>query len=660
MLSFALNKDFVDGYSSKKEPFGFNGLGSLVYHRTYSRVKSDGTKEQWLDTCERVINGMYSILRDYAIENNREWSDEKAQRSAQDAYDRLFNLKWSPPGRGLWVMGTDFVHERGIPEALQNCAFISTKYIKSNPSRPFTWAMEKLMLGVGVGFDTAGAGQISVRSKDGNIAVHTKIVDIADSREGWVDSVGELINYFLLPGSPKPMFRYHLIRPRGEPIRGFGGVASGPEPLIELHNGIENVLSAAAGKTLSSRHITDIQNMIGRCVVAGNVRRSAEIAIGAADDQEFLDLKNYEKNPERAEFGWASNNTVIAKQGMDYTKVVDGIYANAEPGAFWIDNARANGRMNGDPALFDDIDGLNPCGEQMLSGHGELCTLVETYPTRNKDLYDYLRTLKYAYLYGKAVTLLSSKIADKDSRDVMMKNRRIGTSLTGITQFIGQHGASEMRKWMKAGYDEVRRYDRVYSMWLGVPESIRVTTVKPSGSVSLLAGVTPGVHFPHSEYYIRRIRIAEESEMWRQFQNHGYHVEDDVVSSKTKIVSFPIHAGENIKPASEVTIWEQLSLAAMAQKYWSDNGVSVTVTFNPEKTSKDEIVSAMQMYEDQLKAVSFLPEITGGAYAQMPYEKISKEQYESMMDTIRGFEAEIGSIDKMVDKYCDGDACSIA
>ena len=163
LFSFELASEFVESYKAKKAPFGYrdaggNSVGEITFLRTYSRLKADGTKETWTDVCQRVINGMYSLQKDHAKLNRLPWSDAKAAASAKEAFDRLFNLKWTPPGRGLWVMGTPLVNEQRNSAALQNCAFVSTgSMTKTDPSKPFAFLMEASMLGVGVGFDDKGA-----------------------------------------------------------------------------------------------------------------------------------------------------------------------------------------------------------------------------------------------------------------------------------------------------------------------------------------------------------------------------------------------------------------------------------------------------------------------------------------------------------------------
>ena len=171
------------------------------------------------------------------------------------------------------------------------------------------------MLGVGVGFDTEGANSLVIRGP--NDARKTETMTIPDTREGWVDSLRLLLDSYAM-GTGRVEFDYSEIRPAGVPIKGFGGESSGPQPLIDLHGQIRSILDKEIGQPISITAIVDIMNLIGKCVVAGNVRRTAEIVFGDPDSEEYLDLKNYEVNPHRAEYGWTSNNSIFAELGMNY------------------------------------------------------------------------------------------------------------------------------------------------------------------------------------------------------------------------------------------------------------------------------------------------------------------------------------------------------
>ena len=670
VFSFRLSEEFVNKYQTIPAPFGFsdagsNSLGEVTFIRTYSRVKEDGTKERWHEVCRRVIEGMYSVQKNHAKDNRLPWNDNKAQKSAQEAFQRMFELKWTPPGRGLWAFGTPMTMEKRNSASLQNCAMVSTRDIDRNdPGALFAWVMDALMLGIGVGFDTLG------QEKQMSIYAPTEpasIYEIPDTREGWVESVRLLINSFLRANQSIQEFTYDLIRPLGAPIKGFGGVASGPEPLIDLHTRIRNVIGSRAGDAFDSRAIVDIVNLIGTCVVSGNVRRSATLALGTPEDDGFINLKNPEVFPERNSYdpekpGWAwmSNNSIAAEIGTKYEDYVDLIADNGEPGFIWLDVARSYGRLADAPDYKDArIMGFNPCAEQPLESY-ELCTLVEVHLNRHESKEDFLKTLKFAYLYGKTVTLMPTHW--QVTNGIMQRNRRIGTSLTGIASFADTYGLPTTREWMDEGYNTIRKYDHSYSEWLCVRESVRVTTVKPSGSVSLLSGATPGVHWgPGGEFYLRAIRFGNTDPMLHLFKAAGYKIEADLVSANTQVVYFPVASGHK-RAEKQVSLFEKIGLAATAQKYWSDNGVSVTLSFDKD-TEKKFVAPALNMYEGQLKAVSFLP-MGNKTYPQQPYSEISREEYNSYVGKIGKIDWSAiydgkDNLDAESEKYCSTDACEI-
>ena len=662
LFSFELANEFVASYKEKKAPFGYrdaagNSVGEITFLRTYSRLKADGTKETWVDVCERVINGMYSLQKDHAKSQRLPWSDAKAAASAKEAFDRLFNLKWTPPGRGLWVMGTPLVNEQRNSAALQNCAFVSTgSMVKTDPAKPFAFLMEASMLGVGVGFDDKGA------DKDFTIYApkDTQDVIIPDTREGWVESTAALLNSYLKPDTKAPLFDYKEIRPAGVPIKTFGGTAAGHEPLEKLHQYIRQMFEGRAGQKLTRRDIADIGNMIGVCVVSGNVRRSAELLMGRLDDEDFLNLKNYEKYPERMSHGWMSNNSVEVSVGQDLSPIIDGIARNGEPGVIWMDVSRQYGRL-ADPINNKDwrIAGYNPCAEQSLESY-ECCTLVETYLNRHENLDDFKRTLKFAYLYAKTVTLIPTHWQETNA--IMQRNRRIGTSISGVANFADNNGWSQLRTWMDEGYKVIKGYDINYSEWLGIRESIKTTTVKPSGTVSILAGESPGVHWASGgKHFLRAIRFANSDTMLPLFEMAQYRVEPAAESPETtSVVFFPVKTNAR-RAEKDVTIYEKVALAAAAQRYWSDNSVSVTVTFDAEKEAEN-IEPVLHMYDGQLKTISFLP-MGNHVYPQMPYTQITEAEYEDA--TMKLFPIDFSGVyagmasDAIGEAYCTTDACEV-
>ena len=655
MEKFQLSDNFINKYKRRKAPFGFNGLGELVYMRTYSRIKENGKNERWWETVQRVVEGTYTMQKNWIESHQLGWNAWQAQKSAQDMYERIFTMKFLPPGRGLWAMGTPITEEKGLYAALNNCAFVSTKTLKEDYSKPFCFLMDASMLGVGVGFDTKGAGEIVVKGVDKDREPQT--FQIPDTREGWVESVKLLLESYF-HGQAPVKFDYSIIRPAGVPIKGFGGQSSGPEPLEEVHKDITKVLEKNSGEPITITTIVDIMNLIGKCVVAGNVRRTAEIVFGDPNSEEYLDLKNYEVNPHRDQYGWTSNNSIFAELGMDYTEASKRIVLNGEPGFAWLDNMRKYSRMkNGGDNKDHRAMGGNPCLEQTLESY-ELCCLVETFPDNHTDLEDYKRTLKYAYLYAKSVTL--GKTHWSDTNRVMLRNRRIGCSVSGVAQFITNRGIDELKNWLEEGYDTIQEWDKMYSDWFAIPKSIKTTSVKPSGTVSLLAGATPGLQYPESRFYTRRIRVSKHSELLDPMKKAGYKIEPAFGSEdSTMVVEVPVDVGEGIRTVGELSIWEQFSLAAFMQRHWADNQVSCTVTFDPEKEGK-EIPQVLNYFQYHLKGISLLPRHDYGAYPQMPYEAIDEKEYNKQVKKLGKLSfGVISNEEANIEKFCDGDFCDV-
>jgi ribonucleoside-triphosphate reductase len=667
-LSFRLDDEFVANYADRPVAWGFpigggNSLGELTFLTKYSRRKPDGGKERWHEVCRRVVEGYYSILQDHCARKQTPWRDEKAQRAAQDAYERMFTFKWLPPGRGLWMMGTAFVHDQQNSAALQNCAFLSTADVSPDSVRaatlPFIRLMEMSMLGIGVGFDTAGAGSLVIQAPQGD--GRTMVVD--DSREGWCESVEKLLASYLVPSQPSYEYDYSGIRPAGAPIAGFGGTAAGAEPLRQLHESLRQQFDGRAHERITSTDIVDVMNKIGKCIVAGNVRRTAELALGDLHDQAFLDLKDFAKNPQRmgaGGWGFTSNNSVVVSVGDELDHVTENIAANGEPGLVWLDLVQQYGRLVDPPDNRDyRARGVNPCGEQALESQ-ECCTLVETFPVNCADIDDFRQTLKAAYLYAKAVTLLPTHWPE--TNEVMGRNHRIGCSVTGQAEFAERHGWSELRRWLDEGYATVTTRDRVYSEWLGVRESIKKTSVKPSGTVSLLAGCTPGVHWPTADVYIRRLRLSAHDPLVVALAEAGYHVEPDVMDPEaTSVVSLPAR-GPEVRTERDVSVWEKAALAALHQRWWADNQVSVTLTFSPDEAT--QIGPLLRAYDGQFKCLSMLPLHEGGAYAQMPYESIDVHRFDGLTAGIRpinwsGLYDGESAVDATGEAFCTTDRCEV-
>ena len=689
---FRLSDLFIGQYKGKQPEWGFGDLSYFVYKTKYARKKTNGQQEEYWETCQRVVEGIFNIQLKHCKQVGLEWVPQKAQATAQKMFQKMWEFKFLPPGRGLWIMGSPVVDKIGSA-ALQNCGFISTKDIHREFSMPFVWCADMMMLGVGVGFDVKGAGKATIHKPKDDGVTYT----IPDTREGWVEAVKLLLDSYSRAGQQRVDFEFHLIRKAGEPIRGFGGIACGPEPLKEGLKSIRILLDGFAGETLTSVGITDIMNFVGKFVVSGNVRRGAEIAIGEEDDLDFVQMKDPERfSKELLDRRWASNNSIFVTSDSTFENAVESIAKNGEPGLIFLKNARHYGRLKDGwfpetSSRFDDVDGFNPCAEQGLK-HGELCCLVETFPANHETVEEYHETLKYAFMYAKTVTLIPTHNAL--TNQVMLSNRRIGLSMSGIQQALKKFGSAKFfSDFCDKGYDVVKHWDRVYSRWLGIPTSIKVTTVKPSGTVSLLAGATPGVHCTHSEYYWRTFRIAAMHPLVAKLANANYRIEFSATDQKvyekviaknkdkawrigltigevsqdtldafaaaggSLVVYFPVQERNFTKSKFDISLWEQLCLAREMQDKWSDNSVSITVTFKPEEVP--DLRSAIEYHAPYVKTLSFLP-LKDHKYEQAPYQKCDKEDFDLYVANLK--KLRLASLRGGVaegEKYCSNDICEI-
>ena len=630
-------------------PWGFGALSEAVFFRTYSRLTPEGKQEQWADTVIRVVEGVMAIRKDWYINvMGKRWDQKQADGIASEMAHAIFEMKFTPPGRGLWAMGTDYVRERGNL-ALINCGAVDVNGSLAGPAR---WTIDALMCGVGVGFTTHNS-TLKARRPSGEAVTF----DIPDSKEGWADSVLKLIQSYEKGGRPVE-FTYGKIRRAGAPIRGFGGTSAGSAPLRQLHKRLRGYLEAwADGKTTRTRLITDTMNAIGACVVAGNVRRSAELAVGGPYDEEFSSLKDYDKNPERAEIGWMSNNSIALTEREHFgmlPNIAERISDNGEPGILNLMNVQKYGRLG--EKLEDLAVAINPCGEIPLESN-ETCNLVEVFPMRCAPE-ELPRILQLATYYASTVALLRSH--SEETNEVVARNRRIGVSVSGIADWLDATSVSDVFQALNSGYDVVRQTNRDLAKSAGVAESIRVTTVKPSGTVSLLAGVSSGMHHPLAGYVLRRVRVATESPVAELLANAGVPHEADEVSENTDVFEFPLRYGQGrTRSVKSVSVFEQAAIVAMLQRAWADNAVSNTLTVQPDEMKHVERV--LSLYAPLVKSMSLMPDRTG-VYAQMPVERMSKADYETRqaaLATVSWDDLKGSDGDAADSAYCSNDVCEV-
>ena len=604
----------------------FSTVGYITYKRTYARRLNEtdpkSKTEEFTDTVERVIKAA---------------NDQLSCGFDADEQERLrkylLELKGTVAGRFLWQMGTETVDRLGLA-SLQNCAFT----VIDQPVRPFTWAMDLLMLGSGVGYNIQRQYVDKLPPVNANFSAPTRVTTadadfiVPDSREGWVKLLGKTLKAAFLADT-NPTFTYStiLVRGRGAPIKGFGGTASGPEDLCDGIVKISNILEKRKGKKLRPIDCLDIMNLIGAIVVAGNVRRSAQIAIGDPDDVEYLLAKRWDMG-NIPSWRAMSNNSVVCSDTKDLHEYFwDGYEGKGEPyGLINLKLSRKIGRLGETDYPDPDVMGYNPCAEQSLAAY-ETCCLAEVYLPNIESKEQLLDVCQLLYRINKHSLALPCHL--KETEDIVHKNMRMGIGVTGVLQ-----ATEEQRSWLNDTYRRLREFDFKYSHEHGFPESIKLTTVKPSGTLSLLPGVTSGCHPAYSRHMIRRIRIAADHALVQVCREHGYPVEyqrnfDGSEDHSTMVVSFPFAYPEGTKIAAEMTAIDQLEVVKWLQANWSDNSVSCTVYYRKEELPEIQKYLAKN-YKNNHKSLSFLLHNEHG-FHQAPLEEITKEQYDALVASTR-------------------------
>lgn len=610
-----IDNEFVASYANRPVPWGFNGMGEIVFLRTYSRTKDNGSIETWPETIQRVINGAVEIGVPYTREE------------AEELFDHMYHLRCSMSGRALWQLGTSMVSRFG-GASLNNCYFTNIEKVDD-----FEFLFDYLMLGGGVGFSVERSKIHDLpKIKTGVTITHERTNDadiiVPDSRTGWRRLLHSVLKSYFDTGKS---FSYStiLIREFGAPLKTFGGTASGPGALIDGITDICKVLDNRVGKKLRSIDVLDICNIIGRIVVSGSSRRSAQIAMGDPDDVLFLRAKNWGSGNIP---GWRANsNNSLYADGWDEmpAELWRGYDGSGEPyGLVNRKLARTYGRL-GEKRPDPTIEGFNPCAEIGLAD-GESCNLATIFLPNIESLSQFLSISRLLYMTQKQITRLPYPYEKTTS--IVRANARLGQSITGVLQATEQQVS-----WLDTTYKYLRDLDKEYSAEKGFPESVRMTTVQPSGTLSLLPGVTPGVHPAFAPYYIRRVRFGSADPLVDACRKRGYKVVWDIGIDGREdhtryVVEFPCMSPEGSVMAKDMTAVEQLEWVKKMQTEWADNAVSVTVYYRKEEL--DSIKEWLSKnYDKGVKSVSFLLH-SDHNFVLPPYEEIAKDVYEKMVSKI--------------------------
>lgn len=571
----------------------------------------------------------------------------------------MLQLRGSVAGRFLWQLGTRTVDDLGLA-SLQNCAAT----VVDTPIRPFTWAMDMLMLGSGVGYNIQReyVYKLPKVSEQFSTPVRHDASDadfiVPDTRQGWV----KLLEYTLRSAFPRHAddrtglsYSTQLIRGAGAPIKGFGGTASGPEILCEGIEKIGTILEKRKGKQLRPIDCLDIMNIIGAIVVAGNVRRSAQIAIGDSDDFQFLRSKRWDLGNVPNWRSNSNNSVVVNKFDELPDEIWKGYMGNGEPfGLINLELSRKIGRTGETQYKDKEVIGYNPCAEQSLANK-ETCCLAEVFLPNISTFEELCDVITLLYRVNKHSLALPCH--NGDTEKVVHKNMRMGIGVTGYLQ-----ATEEQRMWLPEAYKYLRAFDDAYSDAHGFPRSIKLTTVKPSGTLSLLPGVTPGAHPAYSQYMIRRVRLSSGSGLIPKIKEAGYPVEyarflDGTDDRSTVVVEFPMAHPEGTALAENMSAIDQLEVVRRLQAEWSDNSVSCTVYYRKEELP--EIREYLSKYFDKnFKSLSFLLHSDHG-FDQAPIEPITKEEYDKRIAKVTPLGHIVESLEFDDSTECEGGSCPI-
>jgi len=644
----------------KENPVPWGPVGYVTYKRTYSRhlVLNDreSPKEEYWQTLTRCLNGILHIGGAFTL------------RELEVLAGYLINLKCNFSGRGLWQLGTPTVDRLG-GDSLQACWHVRV----NEPVHPFAFTFEELMLGGGVGFSIMPEDVYEIPPVKFDIDVNR--VDtfdcdfiVPDNREGWVELLKRILDGFFNTGKSLN-YNPDCVRAKGQPINSFGGEASGSEDLVSGLDFITDILKSRVGQKLRPIDALDIQNILGMIVVAGNVRRSAQIAKGSGRDRDFLLAKYWGNGQIVPKWRQQSNNTVeevdlhnlLPEFWWGYETDEKGDSKGESYGLYNPDLAAnfgrlADGRRQG---YNSKVCGPNPCGEIMLESN-EACNLGELYMPNLRDGQEFHTAAELMYKCLK--TISSLPFLYSKTNEVVNRNRRLGLGVTGVM------AAHKLRKpeMFDSVYKHIREADKEYSKLMNFPLSIAYTTVKPSGTAAKLPiGITPGGNPGYSIYSKLLITFSSNSPMLPVLKRKGYPMEpkinlDGSRDFNTTMVGFPNRYPDGT-PTESISAIEQLENVVMLQRWWSDNAVSATIQYHPQELPaiKDWLY---KNYSNSLKSISFCRH-SGHGFVQAPNTALTLEEYERFAASVEpigdgdfafGADQDDTSIDGV---ECIGDRC---
>jgi adenosylcobalamin-dependent ribonucleoside-triphosphate reductase len=694
-MEHLLSQDFLNKYMAKNSPLSH--IGEFVYLRTYSRyLEEKKRRETWFETVLRTTQYNINLGIDYKEKNGLtiDWVEE--EKEAQNLFDNLFHLKTFTSGRTLYMGGTEVVKQ--YPLSNYNCSFTNIQCM-----RDLVDVFYLLMVGSGVGIriDRAHVEKLPKVRKieldgiyDSEVHLvtlksdmeHTQVridstdntsvtLKVGDSKEGWCEA---LETYFNLVTAEeyhqikKIVIDYSYVRPEGERLKRFGGRASGHKSIKRMFEKMNRVFHRRDDMRMKTLDILDIATIISENVVSGGVRRSAMMVICDEDDEEVINAKRniykvvdgiWIEDPEISHRKMSNNSILYTNRPSleRITEIINSIKVNGEPG--FINAMEASRRK-------PTFRGCNPCGEILLQSK-QCCNLttnnmkafVENYKLNKQEL---IEVLKLSTRVAIRMTLVEVELPEWNR--VMQEDRIIGISLTGMMDMVNKTHMSyeELSELLSEFRDVVHEEGIRYSMELGIKAPELMTTIKPEGSLSTLPCVSSGIHYAHSDYYIRRIRIAASDPLYKmiaaqgsyQIHNENGQTDDDC---SIKVIEFPIKAPKG-RTKYDVGAIEQLELYKLSMSHWSDHNTSITV--HVRENEWEEVAHWVYQNFECVVGITFLP-LMEETYPLLPYECTTKEDYEERMKQVKPIDydllAEMDDAEEreIIDKECASGACPI-
>jgi len=517
----------------------------------------------------------------------------------------------------------------------ENIAGYNCSYIAIDRPQSFDEILYILMNGTGVGFSVERQYVSELPRIAESFYPSDTTITVADSKLGWAKAYKELIGLLYIGQIPR--WDMSKVRPAGAPLKTFGGRASGPEPLEALFNFSVTTFQHAAGRKLSSLECHDIVCKIAEVVVVGGVRRSALLSLSNLSDDRMRDAKSGQ---------WWINDgqRALANNSACYTEKPDmGVFMSewkalydsksGERGIFSRESAVKMASKNGRRNVKDFEFGTNPCSEIILRSR-EFCNLSEVVVRASDTRESLLAKVRLATILGTfQATLVNFKYVSSSWKKNCEEERLLGVSLTGImdsklTNGKGPiHGLPALLQDLK---HEAIRTNAEFAKKIGINQSVALTCVKPSGTVSQLVNAASGIHARHNPYYIRTVRGDKKDPLTQMMTEIGFPVEDDITNpSHTSIFSFPHKVDQGAVFRTDMTAIEQLELWLTYQKYWCEHKPSVTISVKDDEWF--EVGAWVWKNFDYMSGVSFLP-FTEHTYKQAPYQDCTKEEYEFLVD----------------------------